>query len=135
MWTFYLWNFLCSFAFLKAKRYIEDQSQKVEKFMSKKSLYSVRKRRKTRHPQIIVDANRTKFKSVTLTHSKTKDKKYPTKTNVELPDNPDLNDDRVSYFARRIITDFKFNYSKEFQNYKLSDQDIKVIIEFLKSKK
>lgn len=99
-----------------------------------KSIFTIRKRRKTRHPQIIVDADKTKFKSVTLTHSKTKDKKYPTKINIELPDNPDQCDDSISYFARRIITDFKFNYSKEFQNYKLSDRDIEVITEFLKSK-
>lgn len=102
--------------------------------MSKKSLYSVRKRRKTRHPQIIVDANRTKFKSVTLTHKSGEIKKGRFHKNELLPDNPDTTDNATSYFARRIISDFKFNYSKEFKNYKLTDKDIKAITEFLKSK-
>lgn len=96
----------------------------------KKSLFTIRKRRKTRHPQIVVDADKTKFKSVTLTHSKL----IGSHESINLPDNPNPNDETISYFAKRIISDFKFNYSKEFQNYKLSDKDIEIIIKFLKSK-
>lgn len=95
-----------------------------------KSIFTIRKRRKTRHPQIIVDADRTKFKSVTLTHDKNK---HGHATEL-LPDNPNKMDKEKSYFVKRILHDFKFNYSKEFQNYKLSDEDIEVITEFLKSK-
>ena len=36
---------------------------------------------------------------------------------------------------KRTIKDFKFNYSKAFKNYELSDEDIDELIKFLESKK
>lgn len=95
-----------------------------------KSLFTIRSKKHAVHPQIVVGANKTEFKSVTLTHNENENKH----SNVPLDDNPNKNDERPSYFARRIIQDFKFNYSKEFENYKLSDRDIEIIVEFLKSK-
>lgn len=94
-----------------------------------KSLFTIRKKKHVKHPQIIVDANKTKFKSVSLTHSED----THGHGTENLPNNPNSQDERKSYFVKRFIEDFKFNYSKEFKNYKLSDEDIEKIVEFLKS--
>ena len=73
-----------------------------------KSLFTIRSKKHAVHPQIVVGADKTKFKSVTLTHNENENKH----SNVPLDDNPNENDERPSYFARRIIQDFKFNYTK-----------------------
>ena len=36
----------------------------------KPSLFTIRKKKKEKHPQLIVDVNKTKFKSMSITHSK-----------------------------------------------------------------
>lgn len=95
-----------------------------------KSLFTIRRKKHVRHPQIVVDADKTKFTSVTLTHSED----THGHGTEDLPDNPNPDDKRKSYFVKRFIEDFKFNYSKEFKNYKLTDEDISKIVEFLKSK-
>lgn len=97
----------------------------------KGSLYSIRKRCGSRHPHVVVDANRTQFKTVAISHSTTTGKH----TNIKFKDNPNLNDNRDSYFQRKIVQDFKFRFSKAFKNYKLSNEDIDQLIEFLKSKR
>ena len=96
-----------------------------------KSLYTIRKRKKSKHPQVIVEASRTKFKSMTLTHSKGKRR---TK-NIRLIKNPNSLDRRDSYVSKRVIEDFKFNFSKAFNNYQLSNEDIDRLIAYLESKK
>ena len=95
-----------------------------------KSLYTVRKKKHEDHPQVIVDSNRTMFTSLEVTHSKGRKKHW----NVPLNDNPNPDDEKQSYFVKKFIEDFKFNYSKAWKNYKLSDKDIEQIIEFLKTK-
>ena len=95
-----------------------------------KSLFTIRKKKREFHPQIIVGSNKTKFKSVKLTHSKGK----RGSRNLPFPDNPNPSDKTQSYFGKRFIEDFKFNYSKAFKNYKLTDEDIEEIIKFLRSK-
>ena len=97
----------------------------------KKSLFTIRKRKRSKHPQVIVDADRTKFSSMTLTHSRG-DRKH---RNIRLKDNPNANDKKDAYISRRIIRDFKFNFSKAFKNYKLSDDDIDELIKYLQSNK
>ena len=97
----------------------------------KKSLFTVRKRKHSKHPQVIVDADRTRFSSMSLTHSHG-DRKH---RNIRLKDNPNVNDKKNAYISRRIIRDFKFNFSKAFKNYKLSNDDINNLIKFLQSKK
>ena len=96
-----------------------------------KSLFTIRKKKKERHPQIIVGANRTSFSSVSLTHSS----KDGVKTNIKLKNNPNRKDKLDSYIKRKIIEDFKFKFSKAFKNYKLSPEDIDELMEFLNSKK
>lgn len=97
----------------------------------KPSLYTIRKKKKERHPQLIVGANKTKFKSMSITHSK----KNGYHGNLKLKMNPNNNDPTPSYLKKRIIEDFKFYYSKAFKNYHLSNEDIEDIIKFLESKK
>ena len=96
-----------------------------------KSLYTIRKKKKTKHPQVIVGASKTRFSSLGLTHSKG-DRKH---RNKKLLSNPNPRDSRQAYVSRHIMEDFKFNYSKAFKNYSLSNEDIDELIEFLKSKK
>ena len=103
-------------------------------FMAKKrfkSQFTIRKRKHDQHPNAILDSDRTTFSSVTITHSK-KDLK---RNNKLLISNPNPKDSRKSYFVRRLIRDFKFNYSKAFKNYQLSNEDIDMLISFLESKK
>lgn len=97
----------------------------------KPSLFTIRKKRKEKHPQIIVGADRTSFESVGLTHSRRSGKSY----NNPLPDNPNKKDQTQSYFKKRIIRDFKFLFSKAFKNYQLSNEDIEEIKKFLDKKK
>ena len=96
-----------------------------------KSLFTIRRKKKEKHPQLIVDANKTSFKSMNITHSS----KHGKHNNIELKKNPNPNDERKSYLRKDIIEDFKFNFSREFKNYELSDEDVDELIIFLKSKK
>ena len=96
-----------------------------------KSFLSVRGKKHAKHPQIVVKTSRTRFGSVTLTHSKGKRKSK----NIPLPDNPNEKDLEKSYFSKRIVEDFKFNFTKMYKNYTLSNEDIDVLIKFLEEKK
>lgn len=100
-------------------------------FFMSKSLFTIRNKKHTKHPQIIVKATKTKFSSLGLTHSRGQHKHR----NKKLKKNPDPNDARKAYVSRHIIEDFKFNYTKAFKNYSLSNEDIDELISFLESKK
>ena len=95
-----------------------------------KSLFTVRKRKHTKHPQVIVGANKTRFDSMTITHSTGKAKNR----NKKLIKNPNPNDRRDAYVSKRVISDFKFNFSKAFKNYHLDERDVAELIRFLKEK-
>lgn len=99
--------------------------------MSIKSLFSIRKKKHAKHPQVIVGANRTSFDSMSLTHSRGKRKAR----NKKLMHNPNPLDKDPAYVSRRIINDFKFNFSKSFKNYQLSNEDIDELKRFLETKK
>ena len=96
-----------------------------------KSLFTVRKKKHAKHPQVIVDANRTKFKSMTLTHTKGRKRHW----NIKLSKNPNPNDKKDSYVSKKVLEDFKFNFSKAFNNYNISNEDIDMLIAYLESKK
>ena len=96
-----------------------------------KSLFTIRKRKHTKHPQIVVKVSKTKFSSLGLTHSRGQHKHR----NKKLRKNPNPKDSRNAYVSRNIIEDFKFNYTKAFKNYTLSNEDIDELIHFLESKK
>ena len=96
-----------------------------------KSLFTIRSKKHAKHPQVIIYADRIRFKSLTLTHSKGRKKSR----NIPLKHNPSKNDISQSYVSKQIIKDFKFNYSKAFKNYQLSNEDIDEFIKFLQSKK
>ena len=97
----------------------------------KNSLFTIRKRKHSKHPQVIVNADRTKFSSMTLTHKERSSKH----SNIPLKVNPNPNDKRNAYIRKQVIRDFKFNFSKAFKNYKLSNEDIDELLRFLKNKK
>ena len=97
----------------------------------KKSLFTIRKRKHSKHPQVIVDADRTKFSSMTLTHKERSSKH----SNLLLKSNPNPNDKRSAYLRKQVIRDFKFNFSKAFKNYRLSNEDIDELLRFLQNKK
>ena len=96
-----------------------------------KSLFTIRKKKKEMHPQIIVGVDRTSFESVSLTHSN----KQGNRNNLKLKKNPNPNDITDSYVKRRVIKEFKFRFSKAFKNYKLSNEDIDELMKFLEQKK
>ena len=95
-----------------------------------KSLFTVRGKKHAKHPQIIVDANKTKFKSVTLTHDPGKTKHW----NKPLTKNPNKKDKKKAYYSKQVIEDFKFNFTKAYKKYHLSNDDIKAMITFLENK-
>ena len=64
-----------------------------------KSLFTIRRKKHAKHPQIIVYADRIRFKSMTLTHSKGKKK---TK-NIKLHKNPNPDDKRDAYVSKQIV--------------------------------
>ncbi len=71
--------------------------------MSKnKSLFTVRNKRKTKHPQIIVKVSRTMFSSLGLTHAKGSHKHR----NKKLKHNPNINDSKDAYVSRHVVEDF-----------------------------
>ena len=96
-----------------------------------KSLFTIRKKKHAKHPQVIVDANRTKFKSMTLTHTKGRKRHW----NIKLSKNPNPNDKKDSSVSKKVLEDFKFNFSKAFNNYNISNEDIDMLIAYLESKK
>ena len=97
----------------------------------KPSLFTIRKKKKERHPQLIVGANKTKFKSMSITHSK----KNGYHGNLKLKMNPNNNDPTPSYLKKRIIEDFKFYYSKAFKNYHLTMKILKISLSFWNQKR
>ena len=103
----------------------------------KKSLFTFRKKKGVKHPVLIVGANRTKFKSMGLTHSSGnyKKNKKGKRNNFRLKVNPNPNDKRDSYLRKQVIEDFKFKFSKAFNNYHLSNEDIDELKKFLDKKK
>ena len=96
-----------------------------------KSLFTIRKKKKDKHPHLIVGANRTMFQSMGITHSK----KHSYRNNIELKSNVNPNDNSKSYLRKEIITDYKFKYSKPFKNYRLSEEDVNSLLKVLENKK
>lgn len=96
-----------------------------------KSIHTIRRKKHEKHPLIIVFADKTKFGGLGLTHS---DKSGHSK-NIPLKRNPDPNDIKPSYAKKKIIYGYKFNFSKAFANYKLSEEDAKMLLEFIENKK
>ena len=96
-----------------------------------KSLFTIRRKKRDKHPHLIVDANKTSFKSMGITHSK----KHGKRNNLKLHNNPNPDDNAQSYLRKEIIEDFKFRYSKAFKNYQLSNEDIEDLKRFLDEKK
>lgn len=99
--------------------------------LNNKSLFTIRKKKHERHPQLTVDADRTTFTSMSITHSKKKGKK----NNLPLKHNPNPEDKRPAYLRKQVVKDFKFRFSKAFKNYQISDEDAVMIMNYLENKK
>ena len=97
----------------------------------KKSIFTIRKKKLEKHPQVIVGANRTSFDSVSLTHKR----RSGHRNNIKLRNNPHSGDYSDAYVKKEVIRDFKFRFSKAFKNYKLSNEDIDELIKYFESKK
>lgn len=102
-----------------------------------KSIFTIRKRKKAKHPYVIVDANKTKFGAMSLTHEERIVNKKTNKSHKNLPlkNNPNPNDIKPAYLRKQLIQDFKFNFSKAFKNYHISDEDAINILKYLENKK
>ena len=96
-----------------------------------KSLFTIRKKKKENHPKVIINADKTSFGAVDLTHAISDGKR----SNLPLKNNPNPNDKRKAYVKKRIIRDFKFRFSKAFKNYQLSNDDIDELIKYFSKKK
>lgn len=66
-----------------------------------------------------------------LTHSKDSNHRK----NIPLTSNPNQKDNKPSYVRKQVVDDWKFNFSKAFKNYNLSDKDIEKLIQYLEKKK
>lgn len=95
-----------------------------------KSLFTVRKRKKSKHPYVIVGANKTSFNAMSLTHKDRAKKRL----NFPLVHNPNGNDKEKAYLRKQVVTDFKFRFSKAFKNYNISDEDARNILIYLNNK-
>lgn len=97
-----------------------------------KSLFTVRGKKHERHPQVIVGASRTQFESLSITHSK----KHGRVNNIPLDGNPQDGKKDPSYVEKKkAIKDFKFNYTKLYRNFRLTDDDIDKIVDFIQKKR
>ena len=97
-----------------------------------KSLFTVRGKKHERHPQVIVGASRTQFESLSITHSK----KHGRVNNIPLDGNPQDGQKDPSYVEKKkAIKDFKFNYTKLYRNFRLTDDDIDKIVDFIQKKR
>lgn len=94
-------------------------------------MFTIRKRKNAKHPYVIVGKSKTEFKAMSITHSS----KDNHRNNLKLKVNPNPNDTENAFLRKQVITDFKFNFSKAFKNYKLSNEDIDEITKYLESKK
>lgn len=96
-----------------------------------KSILSIRRKKRAKHPQVIVETDKTKFGSMTLTHKK----KSGHSNNLPLKKNPNPTDAQKAYLRKQIVKDFKYNFSKAFKNMKISDEDAEIILNYLDKKK
>ena len=95
-----------------------------------KSYLTFRKRRNEVHPQLIVGADKYRFNSMQLTHSSTNSRR----NNFVLYDNPNPNDSSPAFLRKDIKKDYKFNYSRKFNNYNLSPRDYKRVDDYIKQR-
>lgn len=100
-----------------------------------KSIFTVRKRQKAKHPYVIVDADRTTFSGMSLTHKPFSRNKNKKNNNLVLKTNPNPKDNNSAYLRKQVIKDFKFKFSKAFKSYKISDDDAINILNYLENKK
>lgn len=90
----------------------------------------MRKRKKAKHPYVIVGADKTSFSAMSITHKRRDNHR----NNFPLNSNPNPKDKRKAYLKKQLILDFKFKFSKAFNNYKITNEDAERILKYLESK-
>ena len=97
-----------------------------------KSLLTVRFRKGSGHPQIIIAADRVSFDSLNITHSP----KHGRVNNIPLQSPLREGETRVSHVEKRKpTTDYKFRYSKALLIVPLTDEDVKNVMNYASKKK
>lgn len=104
----------------------------------KSSLFKFRRYKKkeggkkaSRHPKLVVDETQTNYGFMGLT----KDSKRGHHNNLELKQNPQKGNKNKAYLRDELRYDDKDNFGEILQNYNLSSEDKKAIIELLKKRK
>ena len=101
-------------------------------------LYKFRKykksqgKKKVKHPKLIVDEYKDEYGFMGLTSSYRKGKRH---NNIRLSSNPKKGASGESYLRRKIEYDRKEMFEKILDDYSLSDEDKKYIIEYVNKHK
>ncbi len=88
-------------------------------------------KKKVKHPKLIVEEKEDKYGYMGLTSSKKKGHH----ANIPLVKNPQKGAKGKSYIRKELREDKKENFGKILENYNLSKQDKKAIIEFIEKRK
>lgn len=102
-----------------------------------KSIYNFRRYKKkegeknVRHPKLIVDENDNEYGYMGLTSSKKNGKHY----NIPLVHNPQKGKKNKSYVRKSINYDLKNKFSKILDDFNLSEEDKRFIIDYVNKHK
>ena len=102
-----------------------------------KNIYHFRRYKKkegsknVRHPKLIVDEKENEYGYMGLTSSKKSGKHY----NIPLSTNPQKGKKDKAYIRKSIDYDLKSKFSKLLDDYNLSDEDKKYIIDYVNKHK
>lgn len=88
-------------------------------------------KKKVKHPKLIVEENETEYGFMGFTE----ESKSGHHKNIELTQNPKKGDTRPAYIRKELRYDITENFSEVLEDYNLSEEDKKVIIEYLNKRK
>lgn len=88
-------------------------------------------KKKVKHPKLIVEENETEYGFMGFTE----EPKSGHRKNIELTQNPKKGDTRPAYIRKELRYDITENFSEVLENYNLSEEDKKAIIEYLNKRK
>lgn len=88
-------------------------------------------KKKVKHPKLIVEENETEYGFMGFTE----EPKSGHHKNIELTQNPKKGDTRPAYIRKELRYDITENFSEVLENYNLSEEDKKAIIEYLNKRK
>ena len=89
------------------------------------------KKRKAKHPKLIVDETETEYGFMGLTE----ESKSGHHSNLMLTKNPKRGDKREAYIRKELRYDNQDNFGKVLEDYNLSQADKQAIIKYIKKRK